>query len=430
MKILIDQSGYQLKNMGDLTMLQVAVARLINLWPDASIQVFTTAPERLVAYCPNTKPLSPSGREIWFSPIVHGVHKLMPNQWGATKWSNLERKFRDRLPLLTHSIIKFKLRRIPNLAKDFETFMQSIHNADLVVASGGGYITDEFKQHASSVLDTLALAVRLGKPIAMFGQGLGPISSHELFTKAKTVFPSVNLIALRESQTGIPLLNSIGVSQNRIIITGDDAIELVYRNRCEELSNGIGVNLRFAKYSNVNQEIFETVRSTLHDVAKIKNAPLIPVPISYYRYEYEGGYEEPDSVSIQKLLLGYDDNSDGGQSLNTPLEVIEQIGLCRVVVTGSYHAGVFALAQGIPIVGLAKSEYYVKKFLGLADQFRVGCQLVNLNSQQLKEKLVDSITTCWEISENLRPQILQAAKKQVELGQAAYKRVYELINAQ
>ena len=30
----------------------------------------------------------------------------------------------------------------------------------------------------------------------------------------------------------------------------------------------------------------------------------------------------------------------------------------RLVITGSYHAGVFALAQGVPVLALAKSAYY------------------------------------------------------------------------
>ncbi|NJR75723.1 MAG: polysaccharide pyruvyl transferase family protein [Scytonema sp. CRU_2_7] len=108
---------------------------------------------------------------------------------------------------------------------------------------------------------------------------------------------------------------------------------------------------------------------------------------------------------------------------------MEQIGRCRVVVTGSYHAGVFALAQGIPIMGLAKSEYYADKFLGLADQFGVGCEVIFLHEQEFATKLVDSIDRALESAEQLRPQLLEAAKEQVELGHTAYKRVYELVNS-
>jgi polysaccharide pyruvyl transferase WcaK-like protein len=425
MKILIDQSGYQLRNLGDIAMLQVTVTRLTSLWPNASIQVITTDPERLNLCCPKVQHLLPYGREVWFSPLIRSAYKRLPNQFV----SNLEWQFRNYSPAFARYLIDFKLRKTPDKAKEFKIFMQSVYDADLVVASGGGYITDAFEKHSISVLETLRLAAEFGKPTAMLGQGLGPITKKELLNKAKAVLPLVNLIGLREQKAGISLLNSIGVSQNRIIITGDDAIELAYKARREELGKGIGVNLRYAKYSSVSQEVFETIRLALQDVAKNKNAPLVPVPISYYRYEYEGGYEEPDSVSIQKLLQGYDDNSDGGQSLDTVLKVIQQVGDCRVVVTGSYHAGVFALSQGIPVVGLAKSEYYVNKFLGLADQFGVGCEVVLLNTEHLREKLVNTITTAYDSSEKLRPQLLAAAQKQVEIGQIAYKRIYEIVSS-
>jgi polysaccharide pyruvyl transferase WcaK-like protein len=50
-----------------------------------------------------------------------------------------------------------------------------------------------------------------------------------------------------------------------------------------------------------------------------------------------------------------------------------------VVVAGSYHAAVFALSQGIPVVALVKSPYYVNKMVGLGDQFGAGCEIVRLD---------------------------------------------------
>jgi colanic acid/amylovoran biosynthesis protein len=208
--------------------------------------------------------------------------------------------------------------------------------------------------------------------------------------------------------------------------TGDDAIELAYTARNTALGNGIGVNLRVAEYSGVNSSLLETVRLTLHNLAKKWDASLIPAPIDHLFYE---GYAEPDSATIEKLIKGYNHTSDGGRSLDTPLKVIEQIGQCRVVVTGSYHAGVFALSQGIPAIGLAKSEYYADKFLGLAEQFGVGCEVIFLDDRELQRKLVDSIDRAWQSAEQLRPQLLEAARRQVELGHTAYKRVYELVNS-
>jgi colanic acid/amylovoran biosynthesis protein len=168
------------------------------------------------------------------------------------------------------------------------------------------------------------------------------------------------------------------------------------------------------------------VRKALHIVASQFSAPLVPVPISRHS---DPGNEDPDSVAIQKLIKGYSVSVDGGYHLDTPLKVIENVSLCRVVVTASYHAAVFALSQGIPVVALAKSEYYVDKFLGLIDQFGVGCEVIFLSDQHLEEKLIESIRQKWSKADSLRAELLTNAKHQVELGQAAYKRLYELVSS-
>jgi colanic acid/amylovoran biosynthesis protein len=99
------------------------------------------------------------------------------------------------------------------------------------------------------------------------------------------------------------------------------------------------------------------------------------------------------------------------------------------VVTGSYHAGVFALAQGISVVGLAKSQYYKDKFLGVADQFGIGCEVILLDGEQLWEKLIISINNAWRSSEEVRPQLLESAKRQIDLGHTAYRKIYQLVES-
>jgi ADP-heptose:LPS heptosyltransferase len=64
--IIIDHGGYAVSNMGDLSMLQVAVKRFSEQYPEAKIYVFTTAPEKLKRACPNVETLSVEARSIWF----------------------------------------------------------------------------------------------------------------------------------------------------------------------------------------------------------------------------------------------------------------------------------------------------------------------------------------------------------------------------
>ncbi|MBD1889613.1 polysaccharide pyruvyl transferase family protein [Coleofasciculus sp. FACHB-SPT9] len=419
MKILIEQGSHPLGNMGDIAMLQVTVARLRSLWPSAVFEIFTTVPDRLSNFCSDAYSLWPAGHNIWSHPLFDKLYENIPNSV-VQNFLKLEWKLRYISPLLVTSIIQFNLKAQQIENKNFNSLLQTVKASDLVVACGGGYITDVFEEKVTSVLGFLGLATALGKPTVMLGQGLGPLQNPKLRLQAKAVLPHINLISLRESRAAIPLLNSLGVSPKRIVTTGDDAIELAYEARSQKLENGIGINLRIAKYSEVNSNLLEIVRASVQDSARKKGAPLIPVPISHTVF---------DAKTIQMLLAEYDDTSDGGQSLDTPLKVIEQVKHCRVVVTGSYHAGVFALAQGIPVIGLAKSQYYKDKFLGLADQFGAGCDVILLEDERLRDKLMSAIDNAWRLSETIRPQLLESAKRQIELGHDAYRRVYNLVES-
>jgi polysaccharide pyruvyl transferase WcaK-like protein len=256
----------------------------------------------------------------------------------------------------------------------------------------------------------------------MVGQGIGPIKEPKLRALAKAVLPHVDFIALREDRAGGPLLDSLGVSPSRVMTTGDDAVELAYRSRSEGVGNSLGVSLRAASYSGVSQDHIAQIRSILQNVAKTYKAPMIPVPISRHR-------GEEDDVTIRELVRGYQALSGAEETLDTWQKVIEQVGHCRVVVAGSYHAGVFALSQGIPVVCLAVSDYYVDKFLGLADQFGIGCEVILFRDTQWPEKLAVAMGRAWQSAEQLRPRLLEAAARQVGQSRAAYERIYSLVHA-
>src|SRR5689334_15760266 len=81
MRILIEPSDYVLRNVGDMAMLQTAVARLSALWPTAGIQVLTDDPARLRLLCPAAIPLPANGRYIWLG------HNFLPIQKVSTRLS-------------------------------------------------------------------------------------------------------------------------------------------------------------------------------------------------------------------------------------------------------------------------------------------------------------------------------------------------------
>jgi colanic acid/amylovoran biosynthesis protein len=334
-RILVEPSDYVLRNAGDMAMLRIAVSRLIQKWPSALIPVLSDEPDTLKAFCPEVTPLLSAGRQYWLGMVR--VPERFPSVVRHHALELIEFLWR----------LKLRWQNRAGLANLLE-FTNAIANADLVLVTGMGGITDAFPEYAANLLETLALAVRHRRYVAMVGQGFGPLRIPKLVARARVVLPHLNFIGIREERASLPLLLSLGVPPDRVMTTGDDAIEMVYRLRCDSLGQGLGVNLRVADYSGVDKNLLEPLRLVLRDATQAHRMPLVPLPIS----RVPG---EADVEAIQYLTDMNNESLHNGSPLGSLDAVVRQVQKCRLVIRGSYHAGVFALANGIPTIGLAKS---------------------------------------------------------------------------
>lgn len=427
MRIVVDTAlntgSAEYSNMGDVAMLQVGVRRLQSLWPSGRIEVLTESPTNLALVCPGAEPLPRAGRNLWIGnqAIIGGSDRLLP-QAGSVGLSNLNRACRLRYPATFRLLagLRLAIRDRRNVRPDVKAFLEAMEHADLFVVCGAGGFTDDTREWNVAILDTIEEAVQRNVRVVMFGQGLGPLTDPHVLRRARKILPKVSLITLRGGRGASELAQSLGVNSSQIFTTGDEAVELAYEAREKEPGQAIGINLRVASYSNVNRGMTEELRPVLHEFARRHNVPLIPVPIAFHAWAN-------DHLTIQRLLQGFDDHSDGGATLDTPLKVIRQVGRCRIVVTGAYHAAVFAMSQGIPVVGLSASEDYTAKFLGLEDQFGLGCETVSLGESDAAERIAAAAERAWQSAEAVRLPLQEAARRQITLSRGAYERIRDNI---
>jgi colanic acid/amylovoran biosynthesis protein len=205
----------------------------------------------------------------------------------------------------------------------------------------------------------------------------------------------------------------MGADLSRTVVTGDDAIELAYENRQEALGSKIGFNFRLADYSETTHEEADTVRDAVSISSTRCDAAVVPVPISRQPWE-------DDLESFQKLFPAGTAGSGIASIPVTPAATIRIVSDCRVVVTSSYHAAVFALSQGIPVLAVAKSQYYVDKFQGLADQFGRGVRTASVNNSDTAV-LAAAIEELWHGAPGMRAELLTAALAQIEKGRDFYR---------
>ena len=269
---------------------------------------------------------------------------------------------------------------------------------------------------------TLEFAAEWKIPTALMGHGFGPVSGDALRERIAQVMPRVDLISVREQRESVPLLQSIGVPRDRIVVTGDDAIEMANRSAPADVGRAIGVNIRVASYAGVNRATIDRFRPALQAAARRFDAQLLPVPIAYHR-------DRSDVASIHHLIAGHSNGAESMIASERPVNVISQVARCRTVVTGSYHAAVFALAQGIPVVAIVGSRYCRDKFSGLADLFGGGCEVIDIEAPDAAEVLSREICRAWTHAPCWREPLLREARKQIEEGKAAYRRLVTIVDA-
>jgi colanic acid/amylovoran biosynthesis protein len=422
MRILIDSGSYHALNVGDIAMLQSAVERLRTLWPSAAIAAVMNPARTLEIYCPGVQAVPLVGRELFLGDRFLGrAHHFVP---GALRDGlvRLHDRLRREWPGGLSSLIAVK--RALALRPDYSApraYVRALQQADVVIASGAGIFTDPFVENAMDVLATLEEAQRLNKITAIMGHGIGPLTNEALRQRLTRVLPRVDLIALREYRESVRVLTSLGVPTDRIAVTGDDALEMAQRQTPRELGGGIGINVRVAGYAGVSSGDVDVVRPAVRRASMHLAAPLVPVAIAHHPNCHDG-------VAIRDLLA---ESGDAGQPVpetNTPAHAIEAVSRCRVVVTGSYHAAVFALAQGIPAVGLAAAPYYVHKFGGLAELFPGGCETVALGESEAGATLERAIVAAWTNAPGRRDQLLRDGRAQIDAGRAAYRRLGQLVS--
>jgi polysaccharide pyruvyl transferase WcaK-like protein len=435
-RILFDQAIYDMRNKGNVALLQMALRRIHKLWPEASLEVMTDAPHLLKLYCPEAVPVSVFDWHNWSEnrDKFERLHRVVPRPVLRTMFE-IREEFQYRG--LTSHMAKQHLRTWlgrPNGYQNWEgpimeasepqacdppDLEQAMQGADLVIGTGGGYLVDSDKSSTHPVLTRLARAKRLGKFTALVGQGVGRIEEEGFRALARTVLPEIDLILVREGNFAIPLLESLGVPPERIHMSGDDAVELAYEARNETLGSDLGVSVRLAGYTDVGHRDLAQIRPVLHRAAARHGARLRGIPTSCCGVE-------SDQFKIAELLAGYPKTVGSWVRFESTTDIIKKVGHCRVMVAGAFHGAVFALSQGIPAIGLARTKEYEVKFGGLVDQFGPGCQLLYLDDEQLPAKLAAAIDEAWEAAERLRPQLLQAARAQIQLGHMGYRRLYDL----
>lgn len=412
-RILVDGGDPALRNAGDVAMLEVCLGRLRERWPHAALHVFVDDDRRLADVAPDAVAAPAVARRMWGGgddDPEFGREHAAP----VRALVGVTRALRRHAPAAVATPLSRTELALRRLDKPARGLLAEVAAADLLVFGGRGGLSDEFVYETRAICALAALGAEHGIPVALMSQGVGPLEQAALRDAVADALPRATLVAVRESRLGPLILNQLGVQPHRIVATGDDALALAVPPEGRRRTAGsrrLGVSLRRAPYVGGDESQLQFVTDAVLAFCARVGADIAPVPIS-------GQLHERDDELLSELL-----GTPLVDGPPTPRRAITQAGACRTVVTTCYHAGVFALAQGVPVVCCAHNAYYAHKFEGLRAQFPEACHVVHLNHAGAEHWLTGAINQAWHTPLDVRDRLVTVAGSLARQSAAAYDRL-------
>ena len=416
MKILIDNGEPQFSNLGDLALLLSAYSALKSEWPEAEIFTFALKPERLREVLPDAKPVHPYDRSRWSGVMALG--------WLAESYSPFlkggARMFRNIVSgRLISRLIDLAPGECRSKGLEFARFARFLEEIDLYVWAGGGYLADHFGSLATQFANTLEYMANKGVPSVAFGLGIGPLDRQRIATSVKGSMQNLCFIGLRDGLSK-RLLQKWLLPESKLCVTGDDAITLAFPHKPSQIGQNLGISLRATYYSGLSEAHFQSISHVIRAFCGKHCAGLASIPIA-----------RQDLATNRSV--GNDERRFTEPEF-TVEAVLKNVSSCRAVVTGSYHAAVFALSMGVSVVAIAATDYYRQKFAGLKEQFGGLFEILSFDASSglpiFAEFLARLVEDAWHTTPDRQAALIQKAEAQIATGQAFRQRVFNHLRAQ
>lgn len=212
MKIYISNL-FSIENKGDAAILLVLLKQLKKICPKADLVIETA-----------DWPFQPPRENVHM--VSSALYQIVYKE--KTLGRRMNNLLRFYLAFLFWFILSFFSKRIADIffPTSLKPVYQQIEESDVVIATGGGYLRGKkgfgdfviLSLHAVSYL----VAMRLGKPLLLFSQSIGPFTNLLSRTFAKLVLGYADCIIAREGVT-VSILKELGIPSSHIVQSIDSA---------------------------------------------------------------------------------------------------------------------------------------------------------------------------------------------------------------
>lgn len=277
-------------------------------------------------------------------------------------------------------------------------WFNAIKYSDGLVISGAGAINDDYSPHGVSSWGLIVQwAKQLGTPVAIVGQGIGPLThDHDRKSVAK-MLGAAELVTVRErgSQQLVAKLSSTSIVPK---VTPDWALTIVPmeddRALAAELHNKLFAGNPFLVVSvhrrhTTSRRVIDKLALTLEGIVKsARDRGMQTLFVSNMTAE---GYSD-DRETAQLLIRRWSSENRANLIIQsepmTPRVTRALLARASGLVATRYHPMVFAFAEGTPCVGISYDSYYDQKLGGLSELFSVSGNVHRLHASELEPSSV------------------------------------------
>ncbi|MFO8057815.1 MAG: polysaccharide pyruvyl transferase family protein, partial [bacterium] len=294
-----------------------------------------------------------------------------------------------------------------------------IRNSDVLFLSGGGYLTGRTLSRLWDNMLMVRIAAGFGVPVIMSGQTIGLFNDKISRILANLGFNKAELIYTRDPYDSIKWLKSIGVPDEKIGSTFDDALfyEVHDQDKVHNALTSAGIEPE-SPYLAVHVHGWGLAQEKTKKLAKQLSAALDRIRAESDLKICFVPMVKSDEKTISLVADGMEEDFHivkSGRDIDVTIGTIRSAELC---ISMKHHPLIFAMGGAVPAIALAmeNDDYYLHKNKGALEIFNqqdllIRCALEEVNDM-LYSKVMDTLKIRKErscqIEERLR--ILESRK--------------------
>lgn len=234
---------------------------------------------------------------------------------------------------------------------NYPAIINKISTCDLLISGGGSLLQDVTSDRSLYYyLSIMLLAKKLGKPVMLYGQGIGPVRGSIAKGAMKYVGNMVDLITVRDEGSRREL-ERLEVNKPPIYVTADPVLamhpvdkmigrQILRRYGCEGAAPVIGISVRewrdWSHYKNV-------IAKTADQLIDKYKARIIFLPMQY----------PDDSLAAKKIVSRMLHKATVLDEDYSTYEMVSLVGNLDLLIGIRLHALIFAAVMHVPMVGIS-----------------------------------------------------------------------------